>query len=79
MSSCGNFAIIGDAHGHVDMFNIQSGIHRGYLGTPKAHSGHVRGVAIDGLNQQVITAGADCKLKVHEHCSLIKIGTCDLT
>jgi len=63
MSSCGNFAIIGDAHGHVDMFNIQSGIHRGCLGTPKAHSGHVRGVAIDGLNQQVITAGADCKLK----------------
>ncbi|KAJ7356168.1 WD repeat-containing protein 36 [Desmophyllum pertusum] len=44
-------------------FNIQSGIHRGCLGTPKAHSGHVRGVAIDSLNQQVITAGADCNLK----------------
>ena len=35
MSSCGNFAIIGDAHGNVDMFNIQSGIHRGSLGEPK--------------------------------------------
>lgn len=35
MSSCGNFAITGDARGHVDMFNIQSGIHRGCLGTPK--------------------------------------------
>jgi len=63
MSSCGNFAITGDAHGHVDMFNIQSGIHRGCLGTPKAHNGHVRGVAIDSLNQQVITASADCSLK----------------
>ncbi|XP_074612173.1 WD repeat-containing protein 36-like [Acropora palmata] len=63
LSSCGNFAITGDAHGHVDMFNIQSGIHRGCLGTPKAHQSQVRGVAIDGLNQQVMTAGADCKLK----------------
>lgn len=63
MSSCGNFAITGDAHGHVDMFNIQSGIHRGHLGTPKAHSGCVRGVAMDSLNQQVISAGADCNLK----------------
>ena len=35
ISSCGNFAITGDARGHVDMFNIQSGIHRGCLGTPK--------------------------------------------
>ena len=24
----------------------------------------MRGVAIDGLNQQVMTAGADCNLKV---------------
>ncbi|CAH3028123.1 unnamed protein product [Porites evermanni] len=63
MSSCGNFAITGDAHGHVDMFNIQSGIHRGHLGTPKAHSGRIRGLAIDSVNQQVITAGADCKVK----------------
>ena len=30
-----------------------------------AHNGHVRGVAIDSLNQQVITAGADCNLTVH--------------
>lgn len=29
-----------------------------------AHSGRIRGLAIDGVNQQVITAGADCKVKV---------------
>ncbi|XP_068725814.1 WD repeat-containing protein 36-like [Montipora capricornis] len=63
LSSCGNFAITGDAYGHVDMFNIQSGIHRGCLGKPKAHQSQIRGVAIDGINQQVITAGADCNLK----------------
>lgn len=31
-----------------------------------AHSSQVRGVAIDGLNQQVITAGADRNVKVRE-------------
>ena len=35
MSSCGNFAITGDSLGHVDIFNIQSGIHRGSVGMPK--------------------------------------------
>ena len=29
-----------------------------------AHSGRIRGLAIDSVNQQVITAGADCKVKV---------------
>ena len=29
-----------------------------------AHQSQIRGVAIDGINQQVITAGADCNLKV---------------
>ncbi|RMX43865.1 hypothetical protein pdam_00022852 [Pocillopora damicornis] len=53
MSSCGNFAFI----------NIQFGIHRGSLREPKAHNGQVRGVAIDNINQQVMTTGADCKLK----------------
>lgn len=53
MSSCGNFAFI----------NIQFGIHRGSLREPKAHNAQVRGVAIDNINQQVMTTGADCKLK----------------
>ena len=29
-----------------------------------AHSDRIRGLAIDSVNQQVITAGADCKVKV---------------
>lgn len=29
LSGCGNFAILGYSSGHVDMWNIQSGIHRG--------------------------------------------------
>ncbi|KAK2156514.1 hypothetical protein LSH36_211g01051 [Paralvinella palmiformis] len=59
ISSCGNFAVIGYSSGHVDLFNIQSGIHRGTYGNPTAHKGSVRGIAIDGLNQTTVTGGAD--------------------
>ncbi|XP_031556169.1 WD repeat-containing protein 36-like [Actinia tenebrosa] len=63
ISSCGNFAIIGDSVGHVNAFNIQSANLRGSFGSPQAHKGCIRGVAIDGINQQLLTASADCKLK----------------
>ncbi|XP_046327932.2 WD repeat-containing protein 36-like [Haliotis rufescens] len=59
ITPCGNFALIGYSSGHVDMYNLQSGIFRGTFGTPTAHSCSVRGIAVDGLNQLVVTAGAD--------------------
>lgn len=34
ISSCGNFCVIGYSSGHVDKYNLQSGIHRGSLGDP---------------------------------------------
>jgi len=57
LTACGNFVIIGYSSGHVDRFNIQSGIHRGEYkhGERPAHKNPLRGVAADGLNQQVIT------------------------
>jgi len=60
LSSCGNFAIIGYSSGHVDRFNIQSGLHRGtYQHANKpAHKNPVRGVASDALNQRVVSADA---------------------
>ncbi|KAM4809822.1 WD repeat-containing protein 36 [Rhinophrynus dorsalis] len=63
ITSCGNFAVIGLSHGQVDVYNIQSGIHRGHYGKEKAHDGPVRGVAVDGLNQITITVGSDKLLK----------------
>lgn len=63
ISSCGNFTVIGYSSGHVDKYNLQSGIHRGSYGDPKAHACGVRGVAIDGLNQLMITAGARGNIK----------------
>lgn len=32
ITSCGNFAIIGLSSGTVDVYNMQSGIHRGSFG-----------------------------------------------
>ncbi|KAM7392249.1 hypothetical protein PAMA_007394 [Pampus argenteus] len=64
ITSCGNFAVIGSSCGRVDVYNLQSGLHRGCYGVDqKAHSGVVRGVATDTLNQLTFTAGSDWLLK----------------
>ncbi|XP_058473058.1 WD repeat-containing protein 36 [Solea solea] len=64
ITSCGNFTVIGSSCGRVDVYNLQSGLHRGCYGDDeKAHSGVVRGVATDTLNQLTITAGSDSLLK----------------
>lgn len=63
LSACGNFVTIGYSTGHVDRFNIQSGIHRMTYGKELAHDSAVRGVTSDALNQVVVTAGADSHLR----------------
>lgn len=65
LSACGNFIIIGYSSGHVDRFNIQSGLYRGEYkhGDHPAHKNPVRGVASDSLNQQVITGDREGNLK----------------
>uniref|UniRef100_A0A4W6CQ21 WD repeat domain 36 n=1 Tax=Lates calcarifer TaxID=8187 RepID=A0A4W6CQ21_LATCA len=64
ITSCGNFAVIGSSCGRVDVYNLQSGLHRGCYGDDeKAHRGVVRGVATDTLNQLTLTAGSDSLLR----------------
>lgn len=63
ITACGNFAVVGMTSGHVEMFNMQSGLHRGEFGGPQAHTGCVRGVAVDGLNMEVFSGGADKTIK----------------
>ena len=64
ITKCGDFVVIGYNSGHVERFNIQSGIHRASYGTNKgAHQGPVKGVMVDLLNQTVITAGRDAFIK----------------
>ncbi|NWU59984.1 WDR36 protein, partial [Dromas ardeola] len=63
ITSCGNFAVVGLSTGRVDVYNMQSGIHRGSYGKERAHEGAIRGVAVDGLNQLIITAGSEGLIK----------------
>ena len=35
ISVCGNYGLVGYSSGHVDMYNIQSGLYRGTYGTDK--------------------------------------------
>ncbi|NXV36831.1 WDR36 protein, partial [Rissa tridactyla] len=63
ITSCGNFAVVGLSTGQVDVYNMQSGIHRGCYGKERAHEGAIRGVAVDGLNQLIITAGSEGLIK----------------
>ncbi|NWR76965.1 WDR36 protein, partial [Centropus unirufus] len=78
ITSCGNFAVIGLSTGQVDVYNMQSGIHRGHYGKEKAHEGAIRGLAVDGLNQLVITAGSEGLIKFWKfktkdlvHCTVL--------
>lgn len=63
LSSCGHFAVVGYSDGHVDRFNVQSGLHRLSYGNPQAHNGLVTGLATDLLNQILVTAGSDRTIK----------------
>jgi len=60
VTACGNFAVIGYDSGHVDRFNMQSGLHRASYSLPQDKlpqphlpfsSNPVRGVASHMLNQ----------------------------
>uniref|UniRef100_A0A8C2FW79 WD repeat domain 36 n=1 Tax=Cyprinus carpio TaxID=7962 RepID=A0A8C2FW79_CYPCA len=64
ITSCGNFAVIALSSGHIDVYNMQSGFHRGHYGKDKAHAGPVRGVSVDALNQLTVSVGADRLLKI---------------
>nr|XP_061800374.1 WD repeat-containing protein 36-like [Nerophis lumbriciformis] len=64
ITSCGNFAVVGSSCGRVDVYNLQSGLHRGCYGDgQQAHSGPLRGVATDALNQLTLSAASDRLLK----------------
>lgn len=51
LSSCGNFAFIGSTNGIVDMYNMQSGLHRKKF---VAGDGPIIGLAVDAANSFVV-------------------------
>lgn len=78
ITSCGHFVVIGLSSGQVDVYNIQSGVHRGCYGKEKAHDGSIRGVVVDGLNQMTITVGSDKLLKFWKFKSKELMHTVDI-
>ncbi|KAF7495826.1 WD repeat-containing protein 36 [Sarcoptes scabiei] len=72
ISACGNFAIIGYNTGHLDRFNIQSGLHRCTYWCNRsdqrqqmlAHQGPVRDVVCDAYNQMIVSVGIDQQCKI---------------
>ncbi|KAM3874000.1 WD repeat-containing protein 36 [Diretmus argenteus] len=79
ITSCGNFAVIGSSSGHIDVYNMQSGFHRGCYGDGTAHGGAVRGVAVDALNQLMVSVGSDCLLKTWHFSSRKWAGQLELS
>ncbi|KAK7069049.1 WD repeat-containing protein 36 [Halocaridina rubra] len=63
LTVCGNFVVIGYDSGHMDKFNVQSGLHRGTFGNPTAHKQCVRAVVAEGLNHCVISGGQEGELR----------------
>ncbi|XP_055629239.1 WD repeat-containing protein 36 [Toxorhynchites rutilus septentrionalis] len=64
MSHCGNFVVVGYSSGHLERFNVQSGIHRASYGKSSAHEGAaVRGISLDNLNQFVVSGGSEGKIR----------------
>ncbi|XP_015785860.1 WD repeat-containing protein 36-like isoform X2 [Tetranychus urticae] len=61
ISSCGNFVILGYNTGHIDRFNIQSGIFRASYAkiNEKAHEGSVSGIVCDETCRLLVSGGKD--------------------
>ncbi|KAL8567228.1 hypothetical protein ACOMHN_046638 [Nucella lapillus] len=64
ISPCGNYVAIGYSSGHLDVYNLQSGKHRGSFGNPVAHASGVEGVSFDACNMLLVSAGADCTIRI---------------
>ncbi|KAE8348432.1 Utp21 specific WD40 associated putative domain-containing protein [Aspergillus coremiiformis] len=89
LSQCGTFALVGSAGGSIDIFNMQSGLHRRsfphhgpkiYItskrgsfaasnGNSARHNRGVTGLAINGLNQTIVSCGLDGKVKFWDFSS----------
>lgn len=65
ITSCGNFTVIALSSGHIDVYNMQSGLHRGYYGKDKGicllcvvHQGGYILVVVCRVNQVLLSLAA---------------------
>ncbi|KAJ3093064.1 hypothetical protein HK102_010969 [Quaeritorhiza haematococci] len=59
ISPCGNFAYIGSSKGKIDMFNMQSGLHRKTFHSEQGHFKSIVGLAVDSVNRVLISGSLD--------------------
>lgn len=69
LTVCGNFCLVGYSTGHLDVYNVQSGLHRGsYVDKMLqdiglAHSGAVCAVGVDYLNEVTVSVASEQLVK----------------
>ncbi|KAI9220670.1 Utp21 specific WD40 associated putative domain-containing protein [Blastocladiella britannica] len=67
LTPCGNFAVLGSALGHVDVYNVQSGkFRRSFVG---GHTKAVTSIVVDRINQYAVTSSLDRTVKVWDFAS----------
>lgn len=69
LTSCGNYVVIGFSNGLIFKYNMQSGLFRQTYESPdlsehRAHDGPVTGLAVDGIDVVLVSAGKDSKLRL---------------
>jgi U3 small nucleolar RNA-associated protein 21 len=64
VSFCGNFGFIGCASGMIEMYNMQSGIHRKSYGGKFGHTRAITGVVLDSVNRNLASCSLDGTIKI---------------
>ncbi|CAG8441205.1 6972_t:CDS:10 [Diversispora eburnea] len=64
ISACGNFGFIGTSSGTIEIFNMQSGIHRKTFAGDGKHVKAISGLAGDSLNRILISSSLDGTVKI---------------
>ncbi|RGB38492.1 Utp21 specific WD40 associated putative domain-containing protein [Rhizophagus diaphanus] len=64
ISACGNFGFIGTSSGVIEMFNMQSGLHRRTFAGNDGHVKSISGLASDPVNRILISSSLDGTVKI---------------
>ncbi|KAG0764980.1 hypothetical protein G6F33_002109 [Rhizopus arrhizus] len=78
ISSCGNFGYLGCASGQIDIYNMQSGLHRKTFGGSDGHKKAITGLTTDIINKCLITASVDKTIKIWDIKTAKVLDTIDL-
>lgn len=75
ITQCGHFALVGSAGGVISSFNIQLGIARKRY---TLHKKQVTGVAVDGMNRNMVLCGLDGLVGFYDYLELLFLGKLQL-